>query len=258
MNSESAPGRAAQALQVVALVASLTSLSLSWRTWTELGGRAAATEGRTAAADPGKPEPRRPPAVSTETEPDPATGPAGADSGPGRPAGRSADPAELARLEKRLKALEESLGLGAEALVIPGVASTPEKVAEAQGTIRDPMADLRARTRALRSLWMGAPEARTWDVTRGLLDVLRAEQDAEMREEILTGLFGVTDPEWRYEFLRRLASDPEPRVRQAAAKVLGPLADDPEVTAALEAASRNDESEKVRKQASTSLQLPTK
>ncbi len=174
--------------------------------------------------------------------------------GEGSPA---ADGEMIRRLEARIAELEKAaapvVDPGGE---FPGAAVTPERVEECQAILRDPYRDIWSKLRALRSLWMGAPEARTAEVTRGLLDRVRTEEDPEIRGEILTGMFGVEDPEWRYEFLRRLASDPDPKVRKAAAFSLGPLAGDPDVLAALEAAAKNDESEKVRKQAGVSLKLP--
>ncbi len=154
----------------------------------------------------------------------------------------------LDRLEEKAEAFEKRWR---EARSMAGDEPVDAKALE--GVILDRVKTPVERASALKKMRARAPQARTIEVARAMIDLLRTCDDATVRAEICRQLFGVDYPEVGAEMMARLRTDSDERTREEAAETLEHFGDDPGVLQALEYAKEHDESEGVREQAVKTL-----
>lgn len=97
------------------------------------------------------------------------------------------------------------------------------------------------------------PDGRTPEVVASMLTLLETSTDAKIRADICRHVKRYVPLEMSAPLMRVMSRDGDERVRQEAAETLGPLKADPSIAAALEHAAKNDPSERVRRQAESSL-----
>lgn len=109
------------------------------------------------------------------------------------------------------------------------------------------------RAGALKKMRLRAPQARTIEIARSMIDLLRTCDDATVRAEICRQLFGLDYPEIGEEMMTRLRVDADEHTREEAAETLETFGDAPGVLQALEYAKEHDESPAVREQAAKTI-----
>lgn len=225
-------------LSAGALLLSLSALAVSWYALATARQKAAAE-----ALPAGSPGRHR---VETEERPAPR------DPGPAPVAGTPSPPAgDLRSLEERVARIEEKIAKAEQAWneFRQSREKTPIDRVALESTVLDRLKPPEARVSALKKLRWHAPEARTLEVVRSMLDLLRTSEDGAVRAEICRQLSGVEYPEVAPEMVNRLRSDADEETRKEAAEALLDFIDEPGVLQALEAAKQSDPSEDVRLQA---------
>jgi len=180
----------------------------------------------------------------------------------------------ISTLEQRLAELEERVGtLALDAAgrtriplaSAPGAVAAPatleggdDSLAALRKVALDSTRSTRDRVIATRRLWRidldtGMTGARTPEVVDALLALLATEPDTEMRKQICFSVLGAAGPEHKGPVLSALQFDVDAGVRAQAADTLQNLQSEPDVRAALEWASENDEAESVRETAAEML-----
>ena len=167
---------------------------------------------------------------------------------PEAPAGGFHDP-RLKKMQERISDLELRL----EALRIANGQPQAEDAA-LKVFVLDVARTPAERVSAFRILRSRSAGICTRDVVLSILELLRSCEDAAVRVEICRQCSGLGFPEIRQEMLERLRTDPDEWTRVQAVATLSPLVGEPGVRAALEAASENDPSGRVRAQAAEALE----
>jgi HEAT repeat protein len=224
-------------LPLAALVASLAALALAGAAWVEARRPAPAVTagGGVTAAAPAK----------TGLQPLPDTSKPETGVPPPADDHLRAVTERLDKLEARLTVLERRRRDIAPA--------EPVDVKALETVILDRVKTPAERASALKIMRSRAPQARTIEVARSMIDLLRTCDDGTVRAEICRQLYGLDYAEIGEEMLTRLRTDEDDVAREEAAETLETFADAPGVIQALEYAKENDESPAVREQAIKSL-----
>lgn len=129
---------------------------------------------------------------------------------------------------------------------------TAEDLAALKTRATDTTGDAETRLQALRRL-RGVRGGRSREVVLSMIDLVRTSEDADVRADVFRQLHRVTTPELEQPLLDALRSDTSAKVREEAAETLDHYLDSPAVVQALREAAENDSDRGVRKQARESL-----
>ncbi|MCE9583485.1 MAG: HEAT repeat domain-containing protein [Planctomycetes bacterium] len=160
------------------------------------------------------------------------------------PTNPGTDPELLARLdrfEERLAALEKRRGGGG-----PDSPKAELDRKSLETKILDGTLTPLERASAFQRLRLRWPSARTLEIARSMIDLLRVSEDAGVRFEICRQLSGLDYPEVGDEMLTRARTDKDEHTRAEATRALESFLDNPGVLQALETVKESDPSEFVR------------
>lgn len=183
------------------------------------------------------------------------------DDEPADAAGQAAAAQASAALERRLAALEDSLGAPGGELASRGRATQTAReepdVSESQRRALDATLSDAERVRELGVLRFRKDQlgndARSPEVVAAMIAIAQVSADEELRADIWRQLHRSGDPALRDPLLWSLQYDPSADVRSEAAETLDDFNSDPAVAAALRHAAEHDPDRSVRKEASGSL-----
>ncbi|MCC6737755.1 MAG: HEAT repeat domain-containing protein [Planctomycetia bacterium] len=212
---------------------------------------AAALAAALAALRAARSRPEGPAAAQVATAPEVRQPEAGGGTASPPPVQPPPDDARLNALSERIDRLEEKLQELDRRSREPKNRAGDETVdaAALEAVILDRVRTPAERVAALKKMRLRAPQARTIEVARAMIDLLRTCEDATVRAEICRQLFGLDYPEIGEAMLTRLRTDSDEKTREEAAETLETFGDEPGVMQALEYAKEHDESAAVREQA---------
>lgn len=177
----------------------------------------------------------------------------------------------IGMLERRLTELEDrvhafTLAGGRTPIATASMPpDDPDRLAGEDATVAslrrialDPARSTRDRVVATAQLWRidldtGMTGSRTPEIVDGLLALLPAEPDAELRRQICFNVLGAAGVQHKNPILSALQLDPNAEVRAQAADTLQNLQSEPDVRAALEWSSQHDAEAIVRETAAEML-----
>ena len=158
--------------------------------------------------------------------------------------------------DERMTYLEAGMGQWAdfrqEAMMEGRIKADEEAVAMFKQQVLDGNLSEGDRLRALRLL--RSNDARTPEVVKSMMDLVRTSDNARVRADIFRQLDGVTDPALGSTLVEFVTNDQSENVREEAAEALSSFAGDPTIRELLTHIAEQDPSKDVREEALESIE----